>query len=569
MKKTLLALSVAWLFTYLLPAQGPGDYQFQFQFANTLDEWVKGPDGAWFGAGWSVSHPGWPLGVPFVVKWDMAKDSILWKKAVPMPLSEFVWDVALLPAPDGGVYVGAVFDGCDYPTPDGLARLDAGGNILWTIQSPDDLRESNSLWLLPTANSNLLFQTDSYQLEIDPNGALKWAQKEWFGWNGIARRREGDYLFYGYGKLGVSNLVAGIVELPFADNIRHALQLPSHDWLFLGSDEIYRLSADFEVQVKTGFAGQQLWYALFEADGNYWVAGENIASGGLLLRIDTSTLEVLATQNLGTNYRVKSLLHTPGDSLVWLSGNTNFSGNQTVFLKSAPENNPAIIPTRSLALTGIRLEATPKTYLDICGGLDGAQGRNYRIEFGKVYVTMKNTGPMPVQSFRVNGIFSRCSFICQGYEEISKPFDLPLLPGDSAELLLLTNFDLDGQYNVPQFNLCFWAAVPDDRLDLIPEDDRLCKTFSVLVSSPEPAAGAPSIRVFPNPSSGDVHFGFEQELAPCVLRLTDLPGRLMREEHLEGATHRLTRNGLPAGIYFYEIRNGQRRLASGRVVLTD
>lgn len=571
MKKTLLSLLIASLSANLLPAQGPGDYQFQFQFENTLKEWVKAPDGSWFGAGWSVSYPGYPMGVPFVVKWNAQKDSIMWRAEVPMPLAELVWDVALLPTPDGGVFVGAVFDGCDYPTQDAFARLDAGGNILWVNQSPEEYREAYRLWLFEMPSGNLLFQTDQYQFESDQNGALKWADKGWFSWGGGVPRQEGDTLFYGYEKLGVGNPVSGIAEQSFPDIIRHALQLPSGNWLFLGNDHIYRLTPDFSVLEKQAFAGQQIWHSLFETGGDYWVAAENIGDEGLLLRIDTATLGVLSAHNFGTNYRVKSVLYEPGDSLLWLSGEANFYRNRTVFLKSAPRKNPAIVSGRSLSLSGIRLETTPQTYLDFCGGFDGANGRNFRIEFGKVFVTVKNTGNTPVQKFRVNGHFDRCSDICVSYEQISIPFDMPLLPGDSTELLLPDDFDLDGQENKPAFNLCFWTAVPDDRLDGNPEDDRFCKTFSVLVSEQEPVVSFQNVQVFPNPSAGDVRFNIEVvDAGPDdrLIVLTNLSGQVVLRESFSGPAYHLARGSLPAGIYFYEITGQAKRLARGKLVFT-
>lgn len=571
MKKTLLSLLIALLSANLLPAQGPGDYQFQFQFENTLKEWVKAPDGAWFGAGWSVSYPSYPMGVPFVMKWNAQKDSMIWRTEVPMPLAERVWDVALLPTSDGGIFAGAVFDGCDYPTQDAFARLDAGGNILWVSQSPEEYREAYRLWLFEMPNGNLLFQTDQYQFESDPNGALKWADKGWFSWGGIVPRQEGDTLFYGYEKLGLGNPFSGIAEQPFPDIIRHALQLPSGNWLFLGNDHIYRLSADFSVLNKQQFAGQQIWNTIFETGGDYWVAAENIADEGLLLRIDTATLGVLSAHNFGTNYRVKSVLYEPGDSLLWLSGEANFYNNRTVFLKSAPRKNPAVAPDRSLSLAGIRLETTPKTYLDLCGGFDGASGRNFRIGFGKVFVTVKNTGSTPVQKFRVNGHFDRCSDICVSYEQISETFDLTLAPGDSTELLLLDDFDLDGQEDKPAFNLCFWTAVPDERLDGKPEDDRFCKTFSVLVSDQEPIVSPLNVQAFPNPSAGDITFNIGPTVpgqSPHVLSLTNPAGQTVLREPFSGNEYRLSRGLLPAGIYFYEISAGIKRLGKGKVVLT-
>ncbi len=566
MKKTLLFLPALLLYVLPAAAQRPGDYQFQFQFENTLSEWVPAYDGIWYGAGWSVSYPGYPMGVPFVVKWDAKNDSLLWTQNVPMPLAEDVWDVALLPAVDGGVYVGAAFDGCDYGTPDGLARLDTDGNILWSKATPQNTGWSSKIWLLPYPDGHLLYQTDHYQIEYDADGQVEWTDVSSFKWNGIASRQDGGYLVYGDQKTGTTDLLLSIVEKSIDDNIFHALQLPSGDWLLLGEQQLYRIASDFSVQLQKPVGAVKPWSKIVEAGGDYWMTGADANGTGLLQRIDTATLDVLSTHHFGQNYRVTSALHAPGDSLLWLSGDGNFDRNQTVFLKSTPRIDPVIAPTRSLALVDIRLEAPPKGFLQNCQNWDGG---NYGIDFGRVFVTVKNTGAAPVQKFRVNGHFKRCSFICTSYEQISEEFDLTLLPGDSLELLLLNNFDLNGQQNNNVFNLCFWTAVPDDRLDANPDDDRFCKTFSVLVSDQEPVVAANSVRVFPNPAAGDMTFVVESPEEEYALTLTDLSGQVVLQEHFSGSVYQLPRRLLPAGIYFYEISNQQGRLGAGKVVFME
>ncbi|MBK9337169.1 MAG: hypothetical protein IPM98_11575 [Lewinellaceae bacterium] len=172
MKKTLLLLLVWLLQTNPAAAQGPGDYQFQFQFDNSLKEWVQGPDGAWFGLGWSLAYPGFPKVMPFVIKWDAENDVVLWKTSVTIPYAESMKDVALLPALDGGVFVGAVANGCDYPTPEGLARIDAFGNPQWVILTPDNLRLNDKVWLLPGANGNVVFQTEKHQFIYSQDGSV-------------------------------------------------------------------------------------------------------------------------------------------------------------------------------------------------------------------------------------------------------------------------------------------------------------------------------------------------------------------------------------------------------------
>ena len=557
------------LFLSSLTAQGTGDHQFQFQLENTMGEWVEAPDGSWYGAGWSVSYPGYPMGLPFVIKWDAQHDSVLWITQVPMPLSEVVWDVALLPAADGGVYLGAAFDGCDYSTRDGLAKLSANGTVLWIKQTPNNFTWSSEIWLIPYPDGHLLYHTDHYQIEYDENGIVKWTDHVNFDWNGIAPRLNGGYLVYGDKKVATTNLLLSMIPYPFPENIVHARQLPSGNWLFLSAGQIYRVAPNYSILAQKPLPNVKPWSKIFQADSTYWVSGENAAQEFELRQIDTVALDVLSTHNSGNNYRVKSLLHLPGDSVLWLSGDGNFDRNQTVFLKSEPFSKPVITPNHSVALTDIRLEITPEVYWKDCYNWDLAA--SYEIHFGSVYVTVKNTGSEPVQSFRVNGNFTACNFICPRFEQISVPLHSPLAPGDSVELLLMDNFDLDGQLNSSTFHLCFWTSLPDERLDAKPEDNKWCETFSVLVSEQEPVLSETRVQLAPNPAGDYSIFSIAAATpgAEYSLTLRTISGQLVFQDAFSGSEYPLNRKLLPAGIYFYTISEQGSLVGEGKLVFVD
>lgn len=74
MKKMLPFLLVWLLPTSPAAAQPSGDHQFQFD--NFLSEWVQGPDGAWFGVGWSRHYPGFPQASAFVIKWNPVNNQL-------------------------------------------------------------------------------------------------------------------------------------------------------------------------------------------------------------------------------------------------------------------------------------------------------------------------------------------------------------------------------------------------------------------------------------------------------------------------------------------------------------
>ncbi|MCW5922159.1 MAG: T9SS type A sorting domain-containing protein [Saprospiraceae bacterium] len=574
MKKTQSVLLLCALLCLSSPShsQTSGDYQFHFQFENTLQRWVPAPDGHWFGVGWSVSYPGFPVGVPFIIKWNPQTDNIVWTKEVPMPWAEFIFDVALLLLPDGGAYFGAVYDGCDYGTSDGLARLDADGNILWTVTTPWDGSYGERLWLIPYPNGNVLFQTNTYQIEYDGEGNMKWHDSGWFDWNGVAPRQNGGYLVYGNKKYGLTNLFLNTIYQSFPEEIVYACQLPSGNWLFLGYENLYRVSPNFAILSQQPIAGIKPWSKIVLTDAIGWLTGESIQGNSILQRIDTATLEVVATHDFGDRYQINTVIHLQGDSLVWLSGNTNFDKNQTAFLKSAPLDALAILPDHSVALTNIRLENEPKGFANSC--FDPADpDKDFSISFGKVFVTVKNTGKEPVETFRVNAQFDNCITICKGFYQISNEYSAPMQPGDSLELVFEDHLYLEAQKNVSLFELCLWVSLPDGHLDSHPEDDKWCQSFSVVSSEAEPTRKAHNVRVVPNPASTEIRFYIENERdikSPFSLSLVTPTGQVVWAEHFSTIpTHALDCSRLPAGLYFYELSDCCSRIAAGKLVITD
>jgi hypothetical protein len=567
MKSTLPALLLCFCLLSI-SAQTPGDHQFQFQFSNTLREWIKGPDGAWFGIGWTESHPGYPRALPFVLKWDAQSDSILWKKEVPMPLAETMHDVALLPSPDGGAFVGAVYDGCDYSTKDGVAKLGPDGSILWVKHTEiENDYYAKKVWLIPYPSGRFLFHTNAYQIEYDADGVLKWKDPVPFDWNGVAKRNTGGYLVYGNKKIATTNLFLSIIPVPFSDNILHAIQLPSNAWYFLGETKIFATSSSFFIVNQKSLPNLTPWSKIYEVEGNYWVTGENPAGEAVLMQIDPGTLEVVGTHISGANYRIKDIPPVVTSKGVWLSGDCNFERNQTVFLNAVPKTSPVLTPSRSASVTDIRLTSIPYVSPQSnCWPPNAA----FRIEVGPVYAMVKNTGPETISYFRVNCSFNRCSFICEGYDQYSVAFEEPLDPGESVELLLFDDLILTGQAPAPLLNLCIWTALPDERIDAKPEDDRLCKEFSVTVSDNEPATADARVRIFPNPSITSTTFYMDGSNEDAfVLTLYDVAGRQVAQEQFVGKTWTLEHGSLPAGLYIYHISSRREVLGSGRLVFSE
>ncbi|MCB9285836.1 MAG: T9SS type A sorting domain-containing protein [Lewinellaceae bacterium] len=86
-----------------------------------------------------------------------------------------------------------------------------------------------------------------------------------------------------------------------------------------------------------------------------------------------------------------------------------------------------------------------------------------------------------------------------------------------------------------------------------------------VTSTSEPATGQLTARAIPNPARGSVSFEWEGHSGPATLLLFDVTGRLVFHEKTEtGRPANLA--GLPAGLYFFRIRSGNRE-GGGKLML--
>jgi hypothetical protein len=542
-----------------------GDYQFQFDLDNTVYKWVQSSDTTWFGIGWSRTYMGYPRATPFVIKFNARKDSVEWRKQVPADYAEIIWDMDALPTAEGGLFLGIVYDGCDYTVSDGLAKLDINGNVLWFKKTPNN-DFTQKVWLVPYPDGHILYQTSSYQIEYEPDGHLLWSDAVNFKWDGFIKRSNNSYFLWGDHKLGKSGLLLSFVEYPIDDHIRDGVRLPTGNWLLLGNQYLYRVGYDFNIVAKKAVSDVRPWSKIVKTDTTYWITGQNNAGFSFIKSIDTLSLNVKNSFYQNKNLDIQDVLFIPGDSVLWLSGNGNSERNQTVYLKSVPMDAPVIQANRDIAVTDIRLDIIPYSNYQECQGIYGPE--NYRLDFGTVYATVQNNGTTAVQHFKVNAKFSKCSFICETFDTYSFDFEEPLLPGASKELIIFPQLDVAGQEDLPFFSLCLWTSLPDDRLDANPNNDRFCKFVDVVVGDQEALSLKGAIRVSPNPAQDYLLFSLDHldnEIQDCQFVLTDIAGKTVANATFNGNQYRFERNNLPSGLYFYQIHQGGVVLGVGKV----
>lgn len=112
--------------------------------------------------------------------------------------------------------------------------------------------------------------------------------------------------------------------------------------------------------------------------------------------------------------------------------------------------------------------------------------------------------------------------------------------------------------------------MPDGRLDSIPEDDRLCQTFSVILPAPGPADDPTNVRVFPNPAIDQMHFQVitaDGSGRAFSLKLTSASGQVILREKFTGTVYTVPGGLLPAGVYFYEVSDQEKIIGKGKAVM--
>jgi N-acetylneuraminic acid mutarotase len=77
------------------------------------------------------------------------------------------------------------------------------------------------------------------------------------------------------------------------------------------------------------------------------------------------------------------------------------------------------------------------------------------------------------------------------------------------------------------------------------------------------------VGVYPNPVITDAHFTIvNDEHAKCDFKLVSLDGKTVQEESFSGNEFHFERNGLPSGVYLYNITSGHSS-ASGKLLLVN
>ncbi|HMQ60598.1 MAG TPA: PKD domain-containing protein [Flavilitoribacter sp.] len=97
--------------------------------------------------------------------------------------------------------------------------------------------------------------------------------------------------------------------------------------------------------------------------------------------------------------------------------------------------------------------------------------------------------------------------------------------------------------------------------------DTFCDTISITITGLDGPEENPGVRLYPNPARESVVLEVEEKAAfRGTIVLYDAPGRQVLRQAVRSSRERISISALPPGLYFYELRDGRRRVAGGKLV---
>lgn len=271
---------------------------------------------------------------------------------------------------------------------------------------------------------------------------------------------------------------------------------------------------------------------------------------GLLVALHGKNLAIAGSDGSGPNsFSSSSAFHVQATHL-WmrtLPAEPTETGSTDVF-------NAGV----TAVLQGSPVDATSWMYIDYPQVF-------YNLSGGQFQVQVTNYGSTMLEEIAVNIVFD--SYVEIEAACFQKPshhrryYDLDLAPGASV-WLDFGDIYAPGQESL-QHDYCFWTSAPNTRPDAQHEDDHFCHPVVYSVATAEALDGA--LRLYPNPSTGDLYLEWETgNEAPARYEIFDLSGRQVKAGSLDSGQNpaRISVDGLPNGMYWIKAGGWQ-----GKVVI--
>ncbi len=179
-----------------------------------------------------------------------------------------------------------------------------------------------------------------------------------------------------------------------------------------------------------------------------------------------------------------------------------------------------------------------------------------KVKWSGLRVLIKNNGTTPLDYFQLQGKkWQGCGYGCgfNGLAYKNKLVEnLNLQPGDST-YILIGDWEIFAQENTANQEICFWATVPNQKMDDNLNNNLACLTM--IATNSNEVLTEQTHRIFPNPTDGFMNIEFENSTKIETIKVINQIGQIVDNQiiNTEFLNYKMDISHLPKGIYFVEI----------------
>lgn len=537
-----------------------------FSFASVV---VPVEEDKWLIGGETGQFYGFPAFHPYLAMLDK-EGNVLWERRISNILGTERGLVSkIIPTETGSYLVVGEAMGCDYGLPGFLAEYDTVGNQL----AFKELYEVGQI-AVQLATGDLLTGNPEWSNfgRVDVEEGLVWEQQLYFSHQfklkDLAISANGDAFALGDRWLFKIDPEEGeiLVDRP----IEAGVQLLSlHDqpgiWL-LQEHKLQHFDTNLMLLNEAMLEVGTDYYGIRALNGGLYVLGRD-AEGKTavhafdqqlnLMRHFTALDHHFFTQDLA--YRNGELLFLGNKMTHGLSGNLPFQyiewpfrlRGSHIFVQSFDTLGQSAYNPLDVSIEAVSFVSSP--------AVEDLGYACQSLRFSGVAIKIENTGQEVLQKISLNSRFDRCQGICSSAFTYFYTFDnLNLEPGE-AVTLPVGDISAPGIPQQEEVELCFWASLPNGKIDKQASNDLKCQ--SLLINDSPTLAKDFSLRLFPNPAADQIQVSFSSPLwSDQIGKIYNSQGQLMTTYHLRQGTNlqEIDISRLSPGAYFLQLgRTGQ------------
>lgn len=538
-----------------------------FAFANVI---VPAEDDQWLIGGEIGRFYGFPAFGPYLVMLDK-EGNVLWERRIGNILGTERGVVSkIMPTETGSYLVIGEAMGCDYGLPGFLAEYDREGNQLafkeyyelgqLAVQLPGgDLLTGNPGW------SNFG--------RVDLEEGLVWEKQLYFSHQfrlkDLAISGEGSAFALGERWLFKIDPDEGeiLVDIPIQAGVQLlSLENQAGIWL-LQKQKLQHFDANLVLLEEVLLADNVDYYDVQAQHGVFYVMGRKVEGETALHVFDQQLNPIRQLTVLGRQLITRDIAYQNGKLL--LVGNKiagelqgelqahfselpfNLRGSH-IFLQSFDTLGQNGYNPLDVALAAINFVGSP--------AIEDLGYACQSLRYAGVEITVENTGQETLQQLSLNSRFDRCQAICGSAFTYYYNFDnLNVAPGEQITLPV-GDISAPGIPQEEEVELCFWASLPNGKVDKQGANDMICQPL--IISDNSTPTTRFSLRLFPNPALDRIHIDFGVPLA------SDQPGQIYNSKgqllsnyffYQGTAMQEIDISQLSPGAYFFRLgEKGQR-----------